>query len=162
MKVLVAYYSFEGNTKFIAEAIAKELKADILEIKPVKEIKTKGFFKYPIGGAQVVFGIKPKLKPFEKNPEDYDVLFLGTPAWSLSYSPAMRSFLSQVKLVNKKVGLFCCRITQKGKTFRIMKKKLVGNEIIGEIDFSQPLKKAKDEDAKTVKKWAKELVAKIS
>ncbi len=161
MKILVAFYSFEGNTKFIAEAIAKELKADLLEIKPTKEIRTKGFFKYPIGGAQVVFGFKPKLLPFEKNPEDYDVLFLGTPAWSLSYTPTMRSFLSQVKLSGKKIGLFCCRMTQKGKTFKIMKKKLKGNEIIGEIDFSQPLIKAKEEDAKTVRKWAKELVSKI-
>jgi len=162
MKILVAYYSFEGNTKFIAEAIAEELRADILEIKPIKEIKTKGFLKYPIGGAQVVFGVKPKLKPFDKKPEDYDILFLGTPAWSLSYTPAMRSFLSQVKLTDKKVGLFCCRMTQKGKTFKNMKKKLAGNEIIGEIDFSQPLKKAKEENANTVKKWAKELITKIS
>ena len=162
MKILVAFYSFEGNTKFIAEAIAKELKADLLELKPAKEIRTKGFLKYPIGGAQVVFGVKPKLLPFDLNPEDYDVLFLGTPAWSLSYSPTMRSFLSQVKLKGKKIGLFCCRMGNKGKTFKIMKKKLADNDIIGEIDFSQPLIKAKEEDAKNVRKWAKELMEKIS
>lgn len=45
MKKLVVFYSFEGNTKFLAEAIANEIKADILELKPKKEIKTKGFFK---------------------------------------------------------------------------------------------------------------------
>jgi hypothetical protein len=50
----------------------------------------------------------------------------------------------------------------KGKTFKIMRRKLKGNEIIVEIDFSQPLIKAKEEDAKTVQKWAKELVSKIS
>ena len=160
MKKLVAYYSFEGNTKFLAEAIAEEIKADLLEIKPVKDIKTKGFLKYPIGGAQVVFGFKPKLKPFDKNPEDYDVLFLGTPTWSLSYTPAMRSFLSQVKLSDKKVGLFCCRITQKGKTFKIMKRKLAGNDILGEFDLREPLKQGKEEDAKAARKWAKELIAK--
>jgi flavodoxin len=102
------------------------------------------------------------LKPFDKKPEDYDVLFLGTPTWSLNYTPAMRSFLSQVNLSDKKIGLFCCRITQKGKTFKTMKKKLAGNEIIGELDLREPLKQGKEESAKTVKNWAKELVAKIS
>jgi flavodoxin len=158
MKKLVAYYSFEGNTKFLAEAIAEEIKADLLELKPVKEIKTKGFFKYPIGGAQVVFGIKPKLQPYDLNPEDYDIIFLGTPTWSLSYSPTMRSFLSNAKLKNKKIGLFCCRIGKKGKTFKVMKKKLEGNDIIGEIDFSEPLKKGKEKDQEVIKKWAKELI----
>ena len=162
LRILVAFYSFEGNTKFIAEAIAKELKANLLELKPTKDVKSKGFFKYPIGGAQVVFGFKPKLLPFDKNPEDYDVLFLGTPTWSLSYTPSMRSFLSRAKLASKKIGLFCCRMGNKGKTFKIMRRKLKGNEIIGEIDFSQPLIKAKEEDAKTAQKWAKELVSKIS
>lgn len=61
MKKLVVFYSFEGNTKFLAEAIAKGIKADILELKPEKDLKTKGFFKYPLGGVQVVFGKKPKL-----------------------------------------------------------------------------------------------------
>jgi flavodoxin len=33
MKKLIIYYSHDGNTKFIAESIAKEINADITEIK---------------------------------------------------------------------------------------------------------------------------------
>ena len=36
MKNLVVYYSLEGNTKLIAEFIAKEIGADIIELKPKK------------------------------------------------------------------------------------------------------------------------------
>ncbi len=158
LKKLVVFYSFEGNTKFLAKTIAKEINADILELKPKKEIKTKGFFKYPIGGAQVVFGIKPKLQPIEINPDDYDIIFLGTPTWSLSYTPTMRSFLSKYKLKNKKIGLFCSRMSRKGRTFKAMKGKLAGNEILGEIDFSQPLIKGKEKDQEKIKKWAKEII----
>ncbi|NHJ48326.1 MAG: flavodoxin [Asgard group archaeon] len=161
MKKLVAYYSFEGNTKFFAETIAKEIKADLLELKPIKEIKTKGFLKFPVGGFQVVFGIKPKLQPFDINPQDYDVIFLGTPAWSLTYSPTMRSFLSKEKFENKKVVLFCSRMTQKGRTFKAMKKKLKGNDIVDEFDLNEPLKNEKDEKEKMIKTWVKGLNKKL-
>lgn len=33
LKKLVVYYSLEGNTKMIAEAISKEIGSDILELK---------------------------------------------------------------------------------------------------------------------------------
>ena len=36
MKTIVVYYSLEGNTKLAAEAVAKELGADILPLIPVK------------------------------------------------------------------------------------------------------------------------------
>jgi len=45
-KILVVYYSFEGSTRLMAETIAHELKADVLELKPVKDLQSKGFMKY--------------------------------------------------------------------------------------------------------------------
>ena len=47
MKALVMYYSHEGNTQVIAEAIANELKADIERIIPKNEKPEEtGFNKY--------------------------------------------------------------------------------------------------------------------
>ena len=40
MKKLVVYYSFEGNTKLISTAIANEIGADILELKPIMDLHT--------------------------------------------------------------------------------------------------------------------------
>ena len=50
MKNLVIYYSLEGNTKLIAENIAKKIDADILELKTKKEYHKTGFKKYFWGG----------------------------------------------------------------------------------------------------------------
>jgi len=61
MKKLVIFYSFEGNTKYIAENIAEAVGADILELKPKKDVSSGGFMKYLWGGRQVVLGKKPEL-----------------------------------------------------------------------------------------------------
>ena len=53
LKILIVYYSFEGNTKFIAEKIQENLSCDIVRLIPKKEIKTKGFMKFFWGGKQV-------------------------------------------------------------------------------------------------------------
>ena len=68
MKTLVIFYSFEGSTKFIAQTIANEIGAELLEIKPEKEIVSHGFMKYVWGGKQAVMKEKPALLPFDKNP----------------------------------------------------------------------------------------------
>ena len=46
MKKLVVFYSYEGNTKFIAKTIAESINEDILELKPVKDMDSKGFMKF--------------------------------------------------------------------------------------------------------------------
>lgn len=40
MKALVVYYSFEGNTRLIAHAIAEAVGADLLELKPKRSACT--------------------------------------------------------------------------------------------------------------------------
>ena len=42
MKNLVIFYSLEGNTRLMAETIAKEVNADILELIPKKKYADSG------------------------------------------------------------------------------------------------------------------------
>lgn len=44
MKVAVVYFSLEGNTKYVAEKIAKVLDADMIQLIPVKEYPTGNAF----------------------------------------------------------------------------------------------------------------------
>jgi len=157
MKNLVIFYSFEGGTKYIAENIAEAIDADILELKPKKEITSTGIMKYLWGGRQVVLGKKPELCEFDKNPKDYDMIFLGTPVWAFNYAPSFRTFFSQIHLKDKKVALFCCNGGSKGKTFTNMREKLKENDILGEIEFLDPIA-GQEEKASKAKKWALELI----
>lgn len=163
MKKLVIYYSFEGNTKLIAEDIAKAIDADLLEIKPVTEIETKGFMKFFWGGKQAMMNEKPLLLPLDKNPEDYDVIFIGTPVWAWAPAPPLKTFFDTHKFENKKIALFCCHGGGKGKTLEKMKQALgEQNEFIGQIDFVDPLKRKTEEKVKKAVEWARTICGKIN
>lgn len=158
MKSLVIYYSFEGNTRRIATAIAGAVGADSLELKTVDTAEPKGFMKFIWGGKQVMSGKMPELKPLEKNPADYDLLFIGTPVWAWTYTPALKTFFNNVKIEGRKIGLFCCHGGGKGKVLAKMREALNGNEILGEIDFVEPLRSKADEKARQAAEWAKGIV----
>ncbi|RLF57222.1 MAG: flavodoxin [Thermoplasmata archaeon] len=158
MKKLVVFYSYEGNTKFIAKTIAESIDADVLELKPVKEMNSKGFMKFIWGGQKVIMKQKPELNPFNFNPVDYDVLFIGTPVWAFTYTPALRTFFSKIKLENKKIAIFCCHEGGMKKTLDKMKKALTGNTIIGTNDFFNPLYKNKEENELKTKMWAEKII----
>jgi flavodoxin len=159
-KSLVVYYSYEGSTRVITQTITQVLEADVLECKPLKDIRSKGFMKYVWGGRQVLFKTRPELEIFGKNPDDYDSIIIGTPVWAFSYAPAIRSFLMQAKLTNKKIGLFCCHEGGPGKTLENLKKKLSNNTIIDKMDFLN-VAKNRQENILKAKNWAVSLKDKI-
>lgn len=161
MKTLIVYYSLEGNTRFIAETISRSVNGDILELKPEKDIPSKGFLKFVIGGKQVVFKERPKLKILEKNIGDYDVIFLGSPVWAGTFASAFNTFFSQIEIENKKVALFCCYGGQSGKTFENFKKHLTKDTIVGEIGFKDPLKNDKELSENKVHQWAENIANKL-
>jgi len=158
MKSLVVYYSFEGNTKFVAETIAQKIGADLLALKPKKEIQTHGFMKYFWGGKPATMQETPELLPLEKNPSEYDLIFIGTPVWAFTFTPPLRSFFTSQKLKGKKIALFCCHGGRMAKTLEKMKEHVIGNDIIGEIDFREPLKNNATQAAEKAQQWAKEMI----
>lgn len=160
MKNLVVFYSMQGNTEFVANTIAKETNSDMLKLKPKKELRKFGFLKYFIGGMQSLFKIKPKLVKFDKDPQDYDTLFIGSPVWASTYSSPFNTFFNQVDLKDKKIALFCSCQGDKGKTFKNMKEKLKDNEIVGEMDFFEPLHKDREMNTKKAADWARNIVFK--
>lgn len=105
-KGLIVYYSFEGTTEIVAKVLSEEFKLDCIRLKPVKELKSKGFSKFVWGGAQVVMGSIPELEPINVNLDEYDFIWLGTPIWAGTYAPPIRAFLDQPNLNNKKIAYF--------------------------------------------------------
>ena len=156
-KKLVIYYSKTGNTKIVAETIAKQTKADIEELKWKREIKSKGFFKYFLGGYNSKLRRNVKILPLEKNLEDYDTIFIGTPIWAGNMNPAIRTFLKNHPLQNKKVALFCTCGGEGGNNLDELKKLMEGNELIGDKIFERSDKTTEEEKVKEAENWVKEI-----
>ena len=153
MKALVVYYSFEGDTKLIGDTIAEELGADILELKLVKEVTSKDYMKYYLGEKQVLMKTTPLLKDYEINLDNYETIIIGTPIWSGTYAPAIRSFLEQEKIKDKMIGLFYSFTVKAGLIAENFARDLKGNCIIAKIGFKDPLKYKPEMAIKRAKRW---------
>lgn len=139
-KKIIIYYSFEGNTKFIADYLAQKIDAEILMLKPEKEIGTHGFMKYFWGGQQAIMKKTPRLEKYIFKEKSYDTVIFGSPVWAGTFAPALRSFLKENKIKGKKTAFFCCHEGGKGKVLEATEKLLSdGNDYLGAVDIKAPL-----------------------
>ena len=161
MKILTVYYSLDGNTQLIAEQIKSAVNGDILRLKPVHDNNKKGLFKLLSGGRQVFKNEKPELEPFDINPAEYDLIFIGTPVWAGSFAPALNTFLAENSIQNKNIALFCCSRGGKGKVFIKLHDILRDNNIIGETEFLSPVKSDPKEVNAKVSSWVDEIIEKL-
>lgn len=161
MKSLVLYYSKTGNTKYLAEIIAKEIDAELYQFERNKEIKAEsGFMLYFKGGFQSMSKRKSKIKPIKINFEEYDLILLGFPIWAWNIHPAIRGLLKEYIIKNKKFALFCSCADTGIKHLEETARMLEGNEILGKQDFVEPLTNKTEEQTNKAKEWAKEVMIK--
>jgi flavodoxin len=153
MKTLIVYYSYDGNSAFIAESMKEKAGADILRLEPENEKRRAGFSKYFFGAWQVFTRKKPVLKPFTVDFSAYDLLIFGCPVWGGGPAPAMSAFLETFAEKKKKIALFCCHAGGKGRALEKMKEPLSENTIAGEIDFVNPLQMDKAEISRKTGEW---------
>ncbi len=110
MKTAVVFYSMSGNVRQTAEKIAKNLSADLIEIKPEKTYPDKGFKKFFWGGKSAVMGEKPVLLPYEFDSGKYDAVIFGSPVWASTFAPPLRTFIEEngQAVKNKSLAAFMC------------------------------------------------------
>jgi flavodoxin len=157
-KILVIYYSLTGNTKMIAETIQQTLNADILALKPVKELKATSSMKYIYGGAQATMKKKPKLEDFTINPLAYDLIFIGTPVWAWTFSPPIRTLLSQFDFKDKKVALWVCAGGDGIKAMGRFKEAMKSSIILGDARFQEPLTNHPEDASYKAIVWVKDVL----
>ena len=145
MKRLVTYYSRTGTTKRIGEEIATSLGADLDEILDQKS--RKGIIGWLRAGRDSQTYKMTEIK-VQKNPNDYDMIIIGTPIWANNLTPPVRTYLTQYSLKGKKVAFFT---TQGGDepigALAEMKERVAESEIIATLSIKQNFVKTNNYEA---------------
>ncbi|MCD8154786.1 MAG: flavodoxin [Clostridiales bacterium] len=105
--MLIAYFSWSGNTGQVAQEIQRQTGADLFELvltEPYPE-------DYEAVGdrwhEEQAADARPELAVEIENMEDYDIIFLGYPIWSGTLPSPNRSFLDQYDFSGKTIIPFC-------------------------------------------------------
>ena len=109
-KKLVAFFSASGTTKKVAEMIAEEAKADLLEIEP-KVPYTKADLNWMDKKSRSSVEMndkkyRPEIVKKEIDTDSYDEILLGFPIWWYVAPTIINTFLEAHDFSGKKIVLF--------------------------------------------------------
>lgn len=108
-KILVAYFSWGGNTQHLAQTIADATGADLFRIETVNPYPTDYNECTEVAREELDNGVRPELNDTVENLDDYDVVFVGCPVWWHTAPMAIWSFLenSEHDFSDKIIVPFC-------------------------------------------------------
>ena len=123
MKTIILYYSRTNKTASIANALAKEISADIVEIEDLK--KRSGPLNYINASMDAMRENKTTIKPPTVDLSDYGLVYVGTPVWAGKPAPAIITLIDKCNFQGKDVILFATLGGSGGKnTILRMKEKV--------------------------------------
>ena len=104
-KILIAYFSYSGNTEAMAKEVQNQVGGDLLEIKRKKEYSSSNLTNE--AKAEIENKERPELADKISNINEYDVVFVGYPVWWHSTPAPVNSFLESYDLSGKTIIPFC-------------------------------------------------------
>lgn len=104
---LVVYYSHSGNTRAVAELIARETGGSIWEILPQTNYPTSYNAVVKQAKQEIQAGHLPEINGTFSGLDACDTVFVGTPNWWSTIAPPVATFLSNNDLAGKTVVPFC-------------------------------------------------------
>lgn len=110
-KILVAFYSWGGNTRNMAEQIKAFTNGDIFEIVPVNAYPKDYNACVDQAKKEINSNFKPPLKSKLPNLDSYDIIIVGSPNWWSTIAPPVATFLSSYNFKGKTILPF---ITHEG------------------------------------------------
>ena len=106
-KVLIAFFSWGGNTRGIAEEIQSQTGADLFEIELVTPYSSD--YNTVLDESQHDQNIqaRPEIENHVEDFEQYDTILLGYPNWWASIPMPIASFLEEYDFTGKTIIPFC-------------------------------------------------------
>jgi flavodoxin len=155
LKILVVYYSFGGVTGSVAKDLAATLNADLMELKTDEKIDSSNFlsFSWDTGGER-----KFKLLGSDKDPADYDLIFVGTPVWAWAPAPPIYALFSDYGIRDKEVAFFATSDGDPGRYVKRLRSLVRDNDLLDHIEVMVPADGDLTEIRKEIRRWATGIV----
>lgn len=106
-KMLIAYFSWSGNTQGVAEEIQRQTGADIFEIVPIPAYSDDYNTVLMEAQRDQHEQARPAIASPLQSIDPYDVIFLGYPNWWASIPMPIASFLESYDFSGKTILPFC-------------------------------------------------------
>jgi flavodoxin len=106
-KILVAYFSWSGNTREIANQIHKIVGGDLFEIVTVSEYPRDYDETVKQARKELETRCRPELASEVEDIESYGLVFIGYPNWCYTIPAPVASFLSKCDSTEKIIAPFC-------------------------------------------------------
>lgn len=115
--ILVAYFSWGGNTQALAEEIQRQTGGDIYRIEPAVPYTTDyNTLAYTIARNEKETNARPALKETNRDFSQYDYIFVGCPVWWYTTPMIMHTFLETYNFAGKTIIPFCTYATAEYET----------------------------------------------
>ena len=160
MKTAIVYYSMHGNVRYVAEKVAKETGADLIELIPKKAYPDKGMRQFIWGGSAVTFKKKPDLEPYTFNASDYDLVIIGTPVWASNFVPPLRTFLEDNDLTGKKIAVIATSAGGNSvKCIEAVKEAVKTDSLVAVLSLLEPKNQPSEEKEKQISEFIETIKA---
>lgn len=106
-KILIAYFSWSGNTQVIAKQIQELTGGELFEIQTAKPYPEEYRPCTEVAKKEKEANARPALKTKPENLDAYDIIFVGYPNWWGTAPMVIWSFLENYDLEGKTVIPFC-------------------------------------------------------
>jgi flavodoxin len=125
MPICIIYHSETGNTRRVAEEVARATGADLVEVKDLAHYSRIG--RYLKGAPRANRGERDAIEPSVIDVTAYDTIAVGSPVWSGHPTPAINAAIDGLKGCEGKAGIaFCTAGGMPGQTLEIMRSALEG------------------------------------
>lgn len=106
--ILVAYFSWSGNTRAVANRIAELTGGTLYEIQPATPYTTNyQDLAYTVARNELDTDARPALKETDADFSNYDYVFIGCPVWWQTAPMIMSTFCENYSFNGKTVIPFC-------------------------------------------------------
>lgn len=159
MKTLIAYFSLDGNTKWIAEKLHRKLPNTTIHAIELASKPIKGkLWRTMIYGFKATFYKDMAIKPSALDMAEYDTVIIGAPVWMGKVPPPVKAFLTEYSLKEKKVVAFCSMGGEPNRFFDQLEDLSGGRRFDAFMAMVEPLQNLTKDNFEKVDEFVEEIV----